>query len=69
MVILKQQSTTIGLRGETVVSGAKRIPYVLGIVSGSIPIDDLAIGTTQRMGLGVVYSAEAIRAVIELFPK
>ncbi len=69
VVILKQQSTTIGPGGETVVSAAKKIPYVLGIVSGSIPISDAAIGTVQRMGLGVVYGAEAIRSVIELFPK
>jgi len=69
VVILKPQSTTIGPRGETVVSGAKKIPYVLGIVSGSIPISDTALGTVQRMGLGVVYSAEAIRAVVELIPK
>lgn len=69
VVILKQQSTTIGPQGETVVSGAKKIPYVLGIVSGSIPITDTALGTTQRMALGVVYSAEAIKAVIQLFPK
>ena len=67
--MLKQQSTTIGPRGETVVSGAKKTPYILGIVSGSIPISDTALGTVQRMGLGVVYSAEAIRTVVELFPK
>lgn len=69
VVILKQQSTTIGPDGETVVSAAKKIPYILGIVSGSIPIIDVALGTVQRMGLGVVYSAEAIRSVIEQFPK
>lgn len=69
VVILKQQSTTIGPQGQTVVSSAKKTPYVLGIVSGSIPITDTALGSTQRMGLGVVYSAEAIRAVVDLFPK
>jgi hypothetical protein len=69
VVILKQQSATIGPRGETVVSGAKKVPYILGIVSGSIPISDNALGSTQRMGLGVVYSAEAIRAVVDLFPR
>lgn len=69
VVILKQQSSTLGPGGETVISGAKKIPYVLGIVSGSIPITDNALGTTQRMGLGVVYSAEAIRTVVELFSK
>lgn len=69
VVILKQQATTIGPGGGTVVSAAKKIPYVLGIVSGSIPITDVALGTTQRMGLGVVYSAEAIKVVVEQFPK
>lgn len=69
VVILKQQPTTIGPDGGTVVSAAKKIPYILGIVSGSIPINDTALGSVQRMGLGVVYSAEAIRAVIEMFPK
>ena len=69
VVILKQQPTTIGPGGGTVVSAAKKIPYVLGIVSGSIPINDTALGTVQRMGLGVVYGAEAIRSVIDQFPK
>lgn len=65
MVILKQQSTTVGPHGETVVSSAKKTPYVLGIVSGSIPIADAALGSVQRMGLGIVYSADAIRETIE----
>jgi len=69
VVVLKPQPTTIGPRGETIVSGAKKIPYVLGIVSGSIPIVDTALGTVQRMGLGIVYSANAIRDVIESFFK
>jgi len=69
VVVLKQQPTTIGPRGETVVSGAKKIPYVLGIVSGSIPITDTALGSVQRMGLGIAYSADAIRSVIDLLYK
>lgn len=69
VVILQQQATTIGPGGETVVSAAKKIPYILGIVSGSIPITDNALGSTQRMGLGIVYSADAIRTVVESFPK
>lgn len=69
VVILKQQPTTIGPGGGTVVSAAKKTPYVLGIVSGSIPITDAVLKSTQRMGLGVVYSAEAIRTVVESFPK
>ncbi len=44
--------------------GRYSVAYILGIVSGSIPIDDL--GGKQRMGLGVVYSASAIRELIDL---
>ncbi|MFN2455046.1 MAG: serine protease [Pyrinomonadaceae bacterium] len=70
VVILKPQATTIGSQGETVVSSNKKIPYVLGIVSGSIPIADVALGSVQRMGLGVVYSADAIKeAIDQLYPK
>lgn len=69
VVILKQQAATVGPGGGTVVGSAKKIPYVLGIVSGSIPITDAALGTTQRMGLGVVYSADAIRVVVDQLPK
>ena len=69
LVVLKQQPTTIGPQGQTVVSGAKKIPYVLGIVSASIPIVDVALQSVQRMGLGVVYSADCIKETIELFYK
>ncbi|HOE18858.1 MAG TPA: trypsin-like peptidase domain-containing protein [Syntrophorhabdaceae bacterium] len=69
LVILKQQATTIGSHGETIVSRAKKIPYVLGIVSGSIPIIDVALGSVQRMGLGVVYSYSTIKETIDLFYK
>lgn len=69
LVLLKQQATTIGSRGETVVSGAKKTPYVLGIVSASIPIIDIALQSVQRMGLGVVYSADTIKETIDLFYK
>jgi len=69
LVILKQQPTTIGPQGETVVSGVKKIPYLLGIISGSIPIHDQALGSTQRMALGIVYSADIIKETIELFYK
>jgi hypothetical protein len=44
--------------------GKAAVPYVLGIVSMSIPIDDL--GGTQRMGLGVVYDADCIKETIDL---
>ncbi|HBA87125.1 MAG TPA: hypothetical protein DCZ75_03795 [Geobacter sp.] len=67
VVILAPQPTTLGARGETVVSSAKKIPYVLGVVSGSIPIADSALGSVQRLGLGVVYGTKTIREVVELF--
>ena len=67
VVILAPQPTTIGSTGATVVSSAKKIPYVLGVVSGSIPIADTALGSVQRLGLGVVYGAKTIREVVELF--
>lgn len=69
VVVLKQQATIIGPQGQTVVSAAKKIPYVLGIISASIPITDTALGSVQRMGLGIAYSADAIRAAIDLLQK
>jgi hypothetical protein len=69
LVILKQQPTLIGPGGGTLVTAAKKVPYVLGIVADSIPISDTALKSTQRMGLGVVYSAEAIRDVVNLVPE
>ena len=44
--------------------GKASVSYILGIVSMSIPIDDL--WGTQRMGLGVVYDSRAIRETINL---
>ena len=69
LVILKQQATTIGPQGQTVVSRAKKIPYLLGIISGSIPIYDQALDSVQRMGRGIGYSADTIKETIELFYK
>ena len=66
---LDTAADTIGADGGTSVSAAKKIPTCVGIVSAPLPISDTALGTTPTMGLGVVYSAEAIRAVVQLFPK
>lgn len=67
IVILKPQAITIGPGGGSVVSSIKKTPYILGIVSMSIPIDDTALGSVQRMGLGVVFSAAEITNTIESF--
>lgn len=67
LVILKPQPATVGSRGQTVISKAKKMPYLLGIVSMSIPIFDIHLDSKQRMGLGVVYSVETIREVIDMF--
>lgn len=67
VVILKPQPTTIGSQRETKISFEKKNPYLLGIVSGSLPIDDVALQSTQRMGLGIAYSSDAIKKTIEQF--
>lgn len=65
LVIFKQQPVTIGSGGGALVSRKKLTPYLLGIISGSIPIEDF--GRHQRMGLGIVYSADSIKETIEQF--
>lgn len=65
LVIFKQQPVTIGPRGGALFSRTKITPYLLGIISGSIPIEDF--GRHQRMGLGIVYSADSIKETIEQF--
>lgn len=40
-------------------------PYILGIVYKSIPIDDDSPQNIQRLGLGVVYSAQTIKDTID----
>ena len=63
MVVLRPQPNY--QRGGLSLGGLKATPYILGIVSGSIPIREL--GSVQRMGLGIVYSSDTIRAVLDLF--
>ena len=65
LVILKPQLATIGPHGGVLFSSEKKNPYLLGVISGSIPIEDY--GRHQRMGLGIVYSADSIKETIEQF--
>jgi hypothetical protein len=44
-------------------------PYILGIVSGSIPIFDASLHAYSRIGLGMVYSADTIREVLNRFSR
>ena len=44
-------------------------PYILGIVSGSIPIFDASLRAYSRIGLGMVYSADTIREVLDSFSR
>ncbi len=44
-------------------------PYILGIVAGSIPIFDTNLRSYERIGLGIVYSADTVKEVIEQFDK
>ncbi len=43
--------------------------YILGIVSGSIPIFDARLHAYSRIGLGMVYSADTIREVLDSFSR
>ncbi|HET7185438.1 MAG TPA: serine protease [Terriglobales bacterium] len=45
----------------------KQRTYILGIVSGSIPIFDASLNSYSRIGLGMVYSADTIRQVLNGF--
>jgi len=65
LVIFKPQAAFVGAQGQTVITTAKKRPYLLGIVAMSIPIVDE--GSFQRMGLGVVFSVENIQEIIEKF--
>ena len=44
-------------------------PYIVGIVAGSIPIFDAPLRSYERIGLGIVYSADTVKEVIEQFDK
>lgn len=44
-----------------------RPPVILGIVSGSIPIFDASLRSYERIGLGMVYSADTIKDVLDRF--
>lgn len=44
-----------------------RPPSILGIVSGSIPIFDASLRSYERIGLGMVYSADTIKEVLDSF--
>jgi len=48
---------------------AEQRSYILGIVSGSIPIFDASLQTLTRIGLGMVYSADTIREVLDSFSR
>jgi hypothetical protein len=63
-VVLKPSATSFGAGG-VAVGGNRYVPYVLGIVSGSIPIVDFDGRVLSRVGLGIVQSADAINDAIE----
>lgn len=62
-MVLRRPNTIPGV----IMGGPGAIPYILGIVADSIPIDD--IWGTTRMGLGVVFGSETILDTIKLLPK
>jgi S1-C subfamily serine protease len=44
-------------------------PVILGIVAGSIPYFDASIRSYERIGLGIVYSADTVKAVLDSFDR
>jgi hypothetical protein len=48
--------------------GKASVAYVLGIVADSMPLNDTAIGITERIGVGVVFNSDTILETINLLP-
>jgi len=67
MIVNKPTSTSFDAPGAVVAGGPRSTPYVLGILSDSIPIVDVNLRLVTRMGLGIVQSADAINETIEFF--
>lgn len=67
LVICKPQVTNIDSPGGVFAGGPRSEMYVLGIISGSIPMLDSNLHMITRIGLGIVESADAISETIESF--
>jgi Trypsin-like peptidase domain len=67
MVVNKPTSASFDSPSLVMAGGPRSVPYVLGIVSDSIPIIDANLHLVTRMGLGIVQSADAIKEAIESF--
>ncbi len=50
-------------------SQSTHTPSIVGIVSGSIPIFDASLKSYERIGLGMVYSADTIKDVLDSFER
>jgi hypothetical protein len=69
VVVNKPHDTSFDRPGVVMAGGPMATPYVLGIISDSIPIIDNSLHLITRMGLGVVQSADAINETVESFFK
>jgi len=67
MVVNKPSVTSFDSPSLVMAGGPRSTPYVLGILSDSIPIVDASLHLVTRMGLGIVQSADAINETIESF--
>lgn len=67
MVVNVPTSASFDAPGTVFAGGPRAVPYVLGILSDSIPIADSNLRLVTRMGLGIVQSADAINDTIEAF--
>ncbi len=62
LVILARGTTD---ERESGASGPAERPQIVGIVGGSIPIFDASLRSYERIGMGIVYSADTIREVLQ----
>jgi hypothetical protein len=69
MVVFKPQVSSFDAPSVVMAGGPRSIPYVMGIVSDSIPIVDVNLRLITRMGLGIVQSADVIQETIDVLFK
>jgi len=66
LVVLAPESMA---KGERDPKSPEWRPAILGIVAGSIPMFDASLRAYERIGLGIVYSADTIQEVINSFSR
>lgn len=68
-VVVKPGAISFDSPNAVSAGGPRSITYVLGLISGSIPMGDFGGKVPTRIGIGIVQSADAINETIEAFFK